>query len=125
MPLRVGTTDIATVGKVKLGTTNITKIFRGTTQIWPSLEVYSFVAAGISSESGSGACGINFDPALNITLYSESEIPWTTDIMYSSNTLSTPFNGGSQWYRIGGDMDGYSYQINSSGVIIATYDCMF
>jgi hypothetical protein len=125
MSIKVGTTDIATVGKIKLGTTNITKVFRGTTQIWPLAELYSFVAAGISSGSGSGACGINFDPALNITLYSESEIPWTSDIMYSNNSLSTPFNGGSQWYRIGGDMDGYSYQINNSGVIIATYDCMF
>jgi hypothetical protein len=36
MSIKVGTTEIATVGKIKLGTTNITKVFRGSVQIWPS-----------------------------------------------------------------------------------------
>jgi hypothetical protein len=36
MPVRVGNTAIASLGKIKLGTTNITKVFRGSVQIWPS-----------------------------------------------------------------------------------------
>jgi hypothetical protein len=36
MPVRVGNTEIASLGKIKLGTTNITKVFRGSVQIWPS-----------------------------------------------------------------------------------------
>jgi hypothetical protein len=36
MPVRLGNTEIASLGKIKLGTTNITKVYQGTTQIWPS-----------------------------------------------------------------------------------------
>jgi hypothetical protein len=36
MSIKVGTTDIAAVGKIKLGTSNITKVYQGTNQIFPS-----------------------------------------------------------------------------------------
>jgi hypothetical protein len=35
MAIRIGTTEITTIGKIKLGTTNITKVYQGVNQIWP------------------------------------------------------------------------------------------
>jgi hypothetical protein len=51
MSIKVGTTEIATVGKIKLGTTNITKVFRGSVQIWPS---FIFSATMTVGKNGSG-----------------------------------------------------------------------
>lgn len=36
MAVKIGTTDIGTVGKIKLGTTNINKVYVGTVQIFPT-----------------------------------------------------------------------------------------
>ena len=121
MPLRVGTTEIATVGKVKLGTTNITKIFRGSTQIWP-VQAFSFPAGSLSSTDGAGGCA--FDPT-GSTVYSNVASPTIGNIIYTNSSLTTVLVGGNQWYAIGGNMFGYSWQINNSGVIVANYDCGF
>lgn len=125
MAIKIGTTAITSVGKIKLGTTNIQKVYQGTNQIFPVTSVYSFVTAGITSSSGSGACNINFDPILNFNLYSSVATPDVGSTMYTNNTLTTVCDGGSQWYRIGGSMDGATYQINNLGIIINAYNCGF
>ena len=120
MPLRVGNTAITSIGKVKLGTTNITKIFRGTNQIFPPL--FPFEVWSVGQTTGESACSIfTYDN----TYYSDVANPTIGDTIYSNSSLTTVLSGGSQWYAIGGNMFGYSWQINNSGVIIANYDCGF
>ena len=120
MPLRVGNTAITAIGKVKLGTTNITKIFRGTNQIFPPL--FPFEVWSVGQTTGASACSIfTYDN----TYYSDVANPTIGDTIYTSSITSSVLPGGNLWYIFGGSMFGYSYQINNSGVIIATYDCMF
>lgn len=121
MPVKVGTTEIATVGKVKLGTTNITKIFRGTTQIWP-VQAFSFPAGSLSSTDGAGGCSI--DPT-GSTVYSNVASPTIGNTIYTNFALTNVLVGGNQWYSIGGNMLGASWQINNSGVIVDGYNCGF
>jgi hypothetical protein len=122
MSIKVGTTDIVTVGKIKLGTSNITKVYKGTTQIWPVASFYSFPAGSFSSTNGTGACAIS--PTGN-TYYSNVSTPTIGNTMYTNSSLTTVLNGAGQWFSIGGSMYGASYQINSSGVIIDAYNCGF
>jgi hypothetical protein len=120
MPVRVGNTAITTIGKVKLGTTNITKIFRGNIQIFPPL--FPFEAWSSGQTTGAAACSIG---GYDITYYSNVANPTIGSIIYTSPITANVLTGGNKWYIFGGSMFGYSYQINNSGVIIATYDCMF
>ncbi len=122
MSIKVGTTDITTVGKIKLGSSNITKVYKGTTQIWPVVSFYSFPAGSFSSTDGTGACAIS---PTGTTYYSNVSAPWIGNTMYTNSSLTTVLNGANQWFRIGGSMDNSSYQINSLGVIIDAYDCGF
>ncbi len=92
--------------------------------VWVS-GYFSFVTAGLTAENGAGACTIGFDPMLDFNLYSNVSTPFLGNIMYTNSSLTTAFNGGNLWYRIGGTMDGASYQISSTGVLINAYNCGF
>jgi len=45
-----------------------------------------------------------------------STYPEIGDTIYTTGTCTTTFNGGSDWYFVGGDLS--TIQINSSGVVI-------
>lgn len=124
MPVRVGNTAITAIGKVKLGTTNITKIFRGTTQIWPNIIVYSFREKSLSSTTGAGACAL-VNTTNGAFRYSNVEFPIVGTVLYTDNTLTTPMNGNNDWYIFNNAFTGTSYRINTSGVVTETFDCGF
>ena len=124
MSVKVGTTDIATVGKVKLGTTNITKVYRGSTKIWPAVVAYSFNTAGISGGSSSGVCNVNFDTMLDFTLYSDVQYPAIGNgTMYTDPLLENKFNGGDQWYKVNVLGTIMSYSITTTGGINDSSPC--
>ena len=120
MPLRVGNTAITAIGKVKLGTTNITKIFRGTNQIFPPL--FPFEVWSVGQTTGASACSIfTYDN----TYYSDVANPTIGNTIYTSSITASVLPGGNLWYSFGGTMLGAAWQINNSGVIIDAYNCGF
>jgi hypothetical protein len=42
MAIKIGTTSITDIGKIKLGSTNITKVYQGVNQIWPTTVITSY-----------------------------------------------------------------------------------
>ena len=42
MGVKIGTTAITDAGKIKLGSTNITKVYQGVNQIWPTTVITSY-----------------------------------------------------------------------------------
>jgi hypothetical protein len=47
MAIRIGTTEITAVGKIKLGTVNITKVYQGVNQIWPAGSTLEYVYTAV------------------------------------------------------------------------------
>lgn len=116
MSVKVGTTDIATVGKVKLGTTNITKVYQGSTQIWPVNTYYTRLSSN-GSVTQDGACSI--PGGLSTTYYIQTPI----DRVFTNISLTTPLNGLNKWYVFS---DYNVVQIDTNGYIVDYYDgCIF
>lgn len=62
----------------------------------------------------------------NLYFTSPGPLDWlaaTGYTIYSNPQLTTVFNGNNLWYKDGFSQCSYTFQINSSGVIINTYDC--
>lgn len=58
----------------------------------------------------------------NLIYTSVPGVPAVGDIFYTSDTLGTPFNGASLWWKVMDTDTAYSaYKISSSGVILETY----
>ena len=116
MPLRVGNTAITTVGKVKLGTTNITKIFRGTTQIWPSTVVSYTFSFGNAYFTASEACS-NANNTRN--LYSASSSLSIGVILYTDINLTTPYSNENPYSKNVNTV----YETNIDGEIVSITNC--
>jgi hypothetical protein len=67
MAIKIGTTAITDVGKIKLGTSNITKVYQGVNQIWPTTVITSY-----SYSVKLGTTLTNVCTATPITVYSNS-----------------------------------------------------
>jgi hypothetical protein len=76
--------------------------------------------------TGSGSSGAACDTSIGgPLLYSAIPYTGTGSIFYTDAALTTPFNGGSLWYKlynVAGEYD-VIVQINSSGVVIDSDGC--
>jgi len=77
---------------------------------------------GTGSGSSGAACGTSIGGPL---LYSGIPYTGTGSIFYTDASLTTPFDGGSLWYKLYNTAGGYEVivQINSSGVVIDSTGC--
>ena len=55
MPIKIGSTEIVSVGKIKIGSTNVTKVYKGATQIWPPSTTIQFSVSFQTNMSASGS----------------------------------------------------------------------
>jgi hypothetical protein len=67
MAIKIGTTAITDAGKIKLGTSNITKVYQGVNQIWPTTVITSY-----SYSVKLGTTLTNVCTATTVTVYSDS-----------------------------------------------------
>ena len=88
MAIKIGTTDLSTVGKIKLGSTNVTKVYLGTTQIFPVGDVISYAHDVKLGNNNAQACS-----ATTETVYSADEFFTTGIILYSDALLTTLVSG--------------------------------
>jgi hypothetical protein len=88
MAIKIGTTDLSTVGKIKLGSTNVTKVYLGTTQIFPVGSVIAYAHDVKLGNSNASACS-----ATTETVYSADEFFTTGIILYSDALLTTLVSG--------------------------------
>lgn len=68
--------------------------------------------------------------ACRLTTYSTTKYippgdttPTVNDVVYNNSSLSTVFNGASQWWKTSWGGDLYSIQVNASGVVLAITTC--
>jgi hypothetical protein len=88
MAVKIGNIDISTVGKIKLGSTNITKVYLGTTQIFPVGDVISYAHDVKLGNNNAQACS-----ATTETVYSADEFFTTGITLYSDALLTTLVSG--------------------------------
>ena len=88
MAIKIGNTDISTVGSIKLGTTNVTKVYLGTTQIFPVGGVIAYAHDVKLGNNNAQACS-----ATTETVYSADEFFTTGITLYTTNTLTTLVSG--------------------------------
>jgi hypothetical protein len=120
MPVRVGNTEIASLGKIKLGTTNITKVFRGSVQIWPVLNYVQLNRSISGFATANLACADIGNP---VTIVYQQ---LTTNKIFTDAALTNTFNGLTQWYLFYSESGGVSnYRINYTGDIMTDYNCDF
>ena len=103
MAIKIGTTDLSTVGKIKLGSTNVTKVYLGTTQIFPVTGYYPFATQYKDSPVGSvDACS---GALFNFTLYTTNSngIVSVGDVVYI-------------------EVDGIYYTYNAEGYNYVSYN---
>lgn len=98
-------------------TTTTTSSSTTTTTTTVAPEVFTRLLTSIPRATAIAACG---DSTFDLLLYIEDDfvIPGTT-VFYTNPTLTTPFNGGSQWFKWGFT----AFQINSSGLTINLAAC--
>lgn len=70
------------------------------------------------STSG-GACGSSYTNGAWFT--SSNAAPIAGNIIYSDSGLTTPVNGGSQWFELQYATSTYVIQIDASGVVLSVY----
>ena len=74
--------------------------------------------------TGLSAC--IFGQSFPTTVYSSVSSPFLGDQLFVNGSMTVVFEGNDLWYEVSGaSVGGYSYQINNSGVVIDTYDCMY
>lgn len=88
---------------------------------WLSAATYYAFNRTLGYDSDSAACNFTYVGVL----YSGNASPILGNIMYTDTALTIPFNGVDFWYSFDGNLSGSSYQINSSGQLVAFYDCLF
>lgn len=84
-----------------------------------------FTGWNVAGSTGDTVCTTGGTPG-NLYFTSPGPANWlaaTGRTIYSSSQLTTPFNGNNQWYKDGVTQCANAFQINSSGVIINTFDC--
>jgi hypothetical protein len=82
MAIKIGNTDLSTVGKIKLGSTNVTKVYLGTTQIFPvGVTYYPFATSHYNSAEIVDACS---SMLFSVTIYTTNSngIVNVGDIVY-------------------------------------------
>ena len=86
MAIKIGTTSITEVGKIKLGSTNITKVYQGVNQIWPAtVTSYAYTVK-------LGTTLTNVCTATPVPVYSDSST-WTVGMgLYSDAGLTFPLD---------------------------------
>jgi hypothetical protein len=128
MAIKIGNTDISTVGKIKLGSTNVTKVYLGTTQIFPvGVTYYPFATSVVSATGASTACSLSL---VTYTLYTTNsngivnvgDIVYYLDegVYYPFYSFETPYisyNEGSTRKVILTDPD------NDTGEILSKSNC--
>jgi hypothetical protein len=121
MPVRVGNTEIASLGKIKLGTTNITKVFCGSVQIWPS----SFLFEGGNAQSGSASLTCSSTTSFQSGLYCSTSSLVVGSVIYTDSNLTTVWQGlNSFWViRLQGTSQQIAYRVNNSGVVQEVVPC--
>jgi hypothetical protein len=129
MAIKIGNIDISTVGKIKLGSTNVTKVYLGTTQIFPvGVTYYPFATSHYNSAEIVDACS---SMLFSETLYTTNSngIVNVGDIVYylALDGLYYPwldidapyisYNEGSirKVILIGVEGDGYIYEKTTCG----------
>ena len=85
--------------------------------------VYSWSSNLLGYVESAFACLIN---NCDFQVYSDVSTLVIGDVIYTNNTLTTPFVGNGNWYRLNYNCDGvlvYAARINSSGVITNILTC--
>jgi hypothetical protein len=101
MAIKIGTTSITDVGKIKLGSTNITKVYQGVNQIWPTTVITSYSFSVKLGTTTSNVCS-----ATPITIYSDVGV-------WGSGEMSLWLDAA---LTIG--LSGYNYGVLSSETLI-------
>jgi hypothetical protein len=110
MAIKIGTTDLSTVGKIKLGSTNVTKVYLGTTQIFPVGVTYYLFASSYSEDiSSSSACSASL---VSNNLYTTN----SNGIVGIGDTIYYFFEG--EYYPYTGDFDYVSYNEGSTRKVL-------
>lgn len=93
MAVKIGTTDIATVGKIKIGSTDITKVYQGTTQIWPAgVTYYAFCTSWVANTGASGACSTSLITDTLYTTNSSGVVNVGNIVYYLSSGVYYPYD---------------------------------
>jgi hypothetical protein len=121
MSIKVGTTDISALGKIKLGTTNITKVFRGTTQIWPS----SFLFEAGNAQSSIASLTCSSTTSFQSGLYCSTSNLVVGSVLYTNSNLTTVWQGSNSFWviRLQGTSQQIAYRVNNSGVVQEIVPC--
>lgn len=85
----------------------------------------SFTGWSVAGNTGDTVCTTGGTPG-NLYFTSPGPASWfvaSGSTIYSNPQLTTVFNGNNQWYKDGVTQCSFAFQINSSGVIINTFDC--
>jgi hypothetical protein len=110
MAIKIGTTDLSTVGKIKLGSTNVTKVYLGTTQIFPVGVTYYLFASSYSEDtSSSSACSASL---VSNNLYTTN----SNGIVGIGDTIYIFIEG--EYYPYTGDFDYVSYNEGSTRKVL-------
>jgi hypothetical protein len=99
MGVKIGTTAITDVGKIKLGTTNITKVYQGVNQIWPTTVITSYSYSVKLGTTTSNVC-----TATPTTVYSNSST-WVFGAELYTDAALTNYVTGFDYAVISGTND--------------------
>lgn len=72
----------------------------------------------LGQSTASAACGLSFPRSR----FADTPTPGINTVIYTDAELTLPYNGQGLWYGIQGTNT--SWLINTSGLIIDSYDCM-
>jgi hypothetical protein len=116
MAIKIGTTDIATVGKIKLGTNIITAVYVGNTKVFPNIISYPFLF-GSEYETITLACA---NANNTQTLYSSSPVLSLGSVLSANSNLYPPFSVEIAPYLKSSDK---VYELNYYGEIVSINSC--
>jgi hypothetical protein len=110
MAVKIGNIDISTVGSIKIGSTNVTKVYLGTTQIFPvGVTYYLFASSYSESSSSSSACS---NSLVSNNLYTTN----SNGIVDVGDTIYIFIEG--EYYPYTGDFDYVSYNEGSTRKVL-------
>ena len=110
MAVKIGNTDLSTVGSIKIGSTNVTKVYLGTTQIFPVGVTYYLFASSYSEDtSSSSACS---NSLVSNNLYTTN----SNGIVDVGDTIYIFIEG--EYYPYTGDFDYVSYNEGSTRKVL-------
>lgn len=103
---------------VQLGTTDIAKVYLGTTLIWERISLTAFSISTLGTTQVN-AC----DETADTTRYHDGagSYPVNGDFVYTDSGGSNPFDGNNEWFKIG---DGNIIQIaDATGEVLNESVC--